>query len=104
MDAREALPQLPMVDIVIIDPPFGMNFRSNHRIVKYDHIIGDDNLPRDLIDMAITKARRAAYCFCRWDNLADMPKPTSVIVWVKNNWSMGDLEHDHWRHEVEFLF
>jgi site-specific DNA-methyltransferase (adenine-specific) len=26
-----------------------------------------------------------------------MPKPRSVLSWVKNNWSMGDLEHEHGR-------
>jgi len=26
-----------------------------------------------------------------------MPPPKSVLVWVKNNWSMGDLKHEHGR-------
>jgi len=26
-----------------------------------------------------------------------MPLPKSVLVWVKNNWSMGDLLHEHGR-------
>ena len=25
------------------------------------------------------------------------PPPTSVLAWVKNNWSMGDLKHEHGR-------
>jgi site-specific DNA-methyltransferase (adenine-specific) len=29
--------------------------------------------------------------------LAQMPAPRSVLAWVKNNWSRGDLEHEHGR-------
>jgi site-specific DNA-methyltransferase (adenine-specific) len=30
-DCREIVPQLGMVDMVITDPPYGMNFVSNQR-------------------------------------------------------------------------
>jgi site-specific DNA-methyltransferase (adenine-specific) len=95
-DCREILPGLK-ADLVITDPPYGMNFRSCYRIVKHDAIAGDDTLPIDAINEAIAAADGAAYIFCRWDNLTDMPKPRSVIAWVKNNWSMGDLKHEHGR-------
>ena len=96
-DCREILPQLEPVDLVLTDPPYGMAFQSNHRINKYEKIHGDDSLPLDLIWLAMSKARRASYFFCRWDNISQMPKPKSVLAWVKNNWSMGDLEHEHGR-------
>lgn len=96
-DCREILPTLEPVDLVLTDPPYGMNFRSNRRWEKHDIIFGDSELPRDLIDKAILKAERAAYVFCRWDNLEQMPDPTSVCIWVKNNWSTGDLKHEHGR-------
>ena len=96
-DCREIVPQLGMVDMVIIDPPYGMNFISNYRLIKHIKIQGDFFLPVDLIEMAIAKARKAAYCFCRWNNLHEMPPPKSVLAWVKNNWSMGDLLHEHGR-------
>lgn len=96
-DCREILPLLPKVDLVLTDPPYGMNFQSNHRWDKHDKIIGDDELPISLIKMAIEKAIRASYVFCRWNNLGEMPKMKSLIAWVKNNWSMGDLNHEHGR-------
>jgi len=96
-DCREILPALPKVDIVLSDPPYGMSFQSNRRAKKYKKIANDDHLPIDLIRLATNKARRAAYFFCRWNNLKQMPPPTSVIVWVKNSWSMGDLKHEHGR-------
>lgn len=88
---------LPKIDLVLTDPPYGMSFVSNRRTIKHLAIANDDALPVDLIELAISTAARAAYVFCRWDNLAQMPKPKSVLAWVKNNWSMGDLKHEHGR-------
>ena len=96
-DCREILPTLPKCDLLLTDPPYGMSFRSCYRIVKHDAIAGDAYLPLDLIERAIAHSVRAAYVFCRWDNLVEMPKPRSVLAWVKNNWSMGDLKHEHGR-------
>ena len=96
-DCRDILPHLPKVDITLTDPPYGMNFQSNHRRQKHMPIAGDGALPLDLIEMAIAAASSAAFVFCRWDNLRDMPPPKSVIAWVKNNWSMGDLKHEYGR-------
>lgn len=96
-DCREILLSVPPPDLVVTDPPYGMAFRSNYRAVRYEPIAGDKALPIDLIELAISRATRAAYVFCRWDNLRDMPEPRSVIAWVKNNWSMGDLKHEHGR-------
>lgn len=96
-DCREILPELDKVDLVLTDPPYGMSFQSNHRNIKHDKIKNDDQLPIDLIYLAMFKAIKASYFFCRWDNLKQMPPPKSVLAWVKNNWSMGDLEHEHGR-------
>ena len=85
------------IDLVLTDPPYGMNYRSNHRKEKYDKIVGDDNFPVEILDEFFRIAKRAVYVFCRWDNLKDLPKPTSVLAWIKNNWSMGDLKHEHGR-------
>lgn len=34
----------------------------------------------------------------------DVPHPKSFITWVKNNWSMGDLKHEHARQTESILF
>lgn len=96
-DCREILPSIGKVDLVLTDPPYGINFQSNYRKIKHSHIAGDLFLPLKEIALAVKSAKRAAYVFCRWDNLTEMPKPKSVLVWVKNNWSMGDLSHEHGR-------
>lgn len=96
-DCRDILHALSLVDLVITDPPYGISFQSNYRKIKHAEIHGDDALPIGRINQSISMAKRAAYVFCRWENLAAMPKPRSVLVWVKNNWSMGDLKHEHGR-------
>jgi site-specific DNA-methyltransferase (adenine-specific) len=103
-DCLEILPQIEKVDLVLMDPPYGINFQSNYRIIKHNKIIGDNILPHDKICMALGKAKRAAYAFCRWENIHEFPKPKSCIVWVKNNWSMGDLKHEHGRQWEACLF
>lgn len=88
---------------VITDPPFGMDFLSNHRAVKHKAIAGDSTA--DLLVYACgIEADHSSYVFCRWDNLLQVPPPTSLITWVKNNWSMGDLEHAHARQTEVALF
>jgi site-specific DNA-methyltransferase (adenine-specific) len=96
-DCREILPTLPKVDLVLTDPPYGMAFQSHHRAIQHAKIVGDGALDVETVKACIGKASRAAYIFCRWDNLPDMPHPRSVLAWVKNNWSMGDPQHEHGR-------
>jgi len=96
-DCREILPSLNNFDLVITDPPYGMNYQSNYRSQKHEKITNDHKFPVDEIKQIIKKAGFAAYVFCRWDNLPEMPKPKSVLAWIKNNWGMGDLKHEHGR-------
>jgi site-specific DNA-methyltransferase (adenine-specific) len=102
-DCRDVLPTLGKVDAVVTDPPFGMAFQSNHRAKKHLAIAADENT--DLLLWACNlEASHSKYVFCRWDNLGEMAKPKSCITWVKNNWSMGDLQHEHGRQTEIALF
>lgn len=97
-DCREILDSLPGggIDTVASDPPFGMGFQSNHRAVQHAEIVNDKT--DELLQWACRiPVRHSRYIFCRWDNVATLPKPKSLVTWVKNNWSMGDLEHEHAR-------
>jgi site-specific DNA-methyltransferase (adenine-specific) len=97
-DCRDILPELPKFDLVLTDPPYGINYVSNWRAVKYNPIAGDHVLPVGQIVELINKSINAAYFFCRWDQLSEMPSGMkSVIAWVKNNHTSGDLEHEHGR-------
>lgn len=102
-DCRDVLPTLGGIDCLVSDPPYGMSFQSNYRTEQHARIANDDN--EDLLQWACAlQPRHSAYLFCRWDNLFSVPKPKSLITWVKNNWSMGDLEHEHARQTEVALF
>lgn len=106
-DCTEILPTLGKADAVITDPPYGMSFQSNFRIEKHLKIANDQNseLAVFVVTWAIENAKHSVYAFGRWDNVLDYPKPKSLITWVKNNWSMGDLHHEHARQtEVAFFY
>lgn len=102
-DWREVL--IETADTIISDPPYGMEFVSNYRKVKHDRIVNDDR-EECLIALANREVNHSKYIFCRWDNLLNnrLPKPKSVITWVKNNWSMGDLNGEHARQTELVLF
>lgn len=102
-DCLEILPTLGALEVVLTDPPYGMSFRSNYRAVKHAEIAND--AATDHLAWACgLKPRHSAYVFCRWDNIADVPRPRSFVTWIKNNWSMGDLEHEHARQTEGALF
>jgi DNA modification methylase len=103
-DCRDILPMLGKVDAVVTDPPYGMEFRSNHRKEKHA-AIANDNAEWPLQFAVGIEAAHSRYVFARWDDLQRVAKPRSCITWVKNNWSMGDLEHEHARQtEVAFFY
>lgn len=102
-DCREVLPTLGRIDSLVTDPPYGMEFRSNYRAVKHGAIVADaEEWP---LQLAVQfDVEHSKYVFCRWDDIQRVRKPRSCITWVKNNWSMGDLEHEHGRQTEIALF
>ncbi len=102
-DCMDVLPTLPKVDAVVTDPPYGMAFRSNRRLQRHDAIKNDEGIGH-LILACELEVSHSKYVFCRWDNVLQVPKPKSLVTWVKNNWSMGDLEHEHARQTEVALF
>lgn len=90
----EILVDLEEVDLVIADPPYGIE-NVSHQKRFWGPSMTWSKLPLKLIDLSIKKAKRAAYIFCNWEQLSRMPKAKSVIAWVKNNWTAGDLKHSH---------
>ena len=88
---------------IVTDPPYGMDFQSNYRKERHLKIQGDTGIDH-LILACNLPVNYSRYVFCRWDNLREVPPPKSCITWVKNNWSMGDLEHEHARQTEIILF
>ena len=106
-DCFDLLKDIPdeSVDMVLTDPPYGMNFQSGHRKSKYEKIKGDSNL--DWLDdfvneiYRVSKPNTAHYVFCSFHHIDKFKqaierkfKIKNILTWVKNNTSMGDLKGD----------
>jgi DNA modification methylase len=106
-DCLELLEEIGAVGAVITDPPYGMAYQSNFRQERHMKIANDKtaDIALQVIAWARGSAEHSVYAFGRWDNVATYPAPRSLITWVKNNWSMGDLLHEHARQtEVAFFW
>ena len=98
--------QNKFIDLIVTDPPYGMKFRSNHRAERYGNIHWDDNL--DWVNDFCAEANRILkgdshlYMFCSFHNV-DIFKQSleryftikNILIWEKNNTSMGDLKGDY---------
>ena len=96
-DCRDILPLLEPVDLVVTDPPYGIDYQSAWRTDwnRKAKIQGDKAFPLWLFETL--RPSSGMFVFCRWDNLSGLPSPKSFIVWDKGNHSMGDLEHEYGR-------
>ena len=106
-DCFELLKDIPdeSVDMILTDPPYGMNFQSGYRKTKYEKIKGDSNLDwlDDFVDeiYRVSKPNTAHYMFCSFHHIDKFKqaierkfKIKNILTWVKNNTSMGDLKGD----------
>lgn len=87
-------------DMVFCDAPYGYEYKSNYQD-KYE-MLQNDNRILDFIP-AIWGAMQnncPVYEFCGWQSLKQWLKYfentnldlKNIIIWKKNNWSMGDLK------------
>jgi site-specific DNA-methyltransferase (adenine-specific) len=106
-DCLELMKTIPdgSVDMVLTDPPYGMDYQSNRRTVteKFSKISNDDGLLwlDDFVDECwrVMSHDSAAYVFCSWHKVDVFKtaferkfKIKNIIVWVKNNHGSGDLK------------
>lgn len=95
------------VDLIVTDPPYGMEFQSGYRKVKHEVISNDDNL--SWMWEVFTGCKRVlkdnghAYFFCSFHNIDKFMQELkqvgfnikNILIWMKNNTGMGDLEGDY---------
>ena len=108
------------VDLIVTDPPYLIKYKTNRRKNK-DHdfcseILNDDN-EQLIIDYIrecyrILKNNTAMYMFCNCDKVDFFKqelenagfKIKNMIIWVKNNWTAGDLKAQFGKqYEIIFL-
>lgn len=94
------------IDLVVTDPPYGMDYQSNHRKVKHKSIKNDTNL--DWLGGWVKELKRVCkdeahlYIFCSWHHIDKFKQEVgalfnvkNILIWEKNNTGMGDLEGDY---------
>lgn len=101
-------------DLVLTDPPYGMDYQSSRRTDKYEKIAGDVSLewlkPFLLQAYRVLKENTHIYLFCNDYAISDFRRelevagftPKRTLVWVKNNHTSGDLEGDY-ANKTEFV-
>jgi DNA modification methylase len=112
-DAIEHMSQMAAesVDVVIADPPYGIAYSSGHRPkLEREVMVGDyGNILWRLLPLArrVLKPDGAIYLFSRFDvspewwlMLGNYFRPKNRLVWIKNNWGMGDLQ-GNWASQYE---
>ena len=93
------------IDLVLTDPPYGIDFQSNRRTKspKFPRMENDSDLGwlPEFVEQSfrILKPNRHIYSFCRWDILGKFQvalearfKLKNCLVWYKPRGSMGDLD------------
>lgn len=93
MDGKKA-------DLVFTDPPYRYEYKSNHQD-KFEMLKNDDKI-LDYVSAVFEylKENCAIYSFCGWQTLKKWLEYfestdlilKNIIIWKKNNWSMGDLK------------
>ena len=116
-DCIEGMRMIPdkSVDLIVTDPPYLMNYRSNRRVAndKFKHIANDKDSNELIADYIaecyrVLKDDTAIYMFCSWHHIEFFKtefekhfKLKNLIVWNKNVHGTGDLKGSYGpKHEL----
>lgn len=102
-DCRDVLPQLPAVDLVLTDPPYGISYVSNMSAGQGTVPITNDGARLSLrLYRSVLPLIRADHLlwFTRWDawpdvwvELGQRFPMRGMLIWDKGSPGMGDLHH-----------
>jgi site-specific DNA-methyltransferase (adenine-specific) len=103
-DCLERMKEIPdgSVDMILTDPPYGIDYQSNFRKEKFNKIANDKKIDMGFIDDAYRKLKDggAIYLFTRWDVYPEWKvdieragfKLKNLLVWHKAGGGLGDLK------------
>ena len=106
-DCLELMKNIPnnSVDLLLTDPPYGIDFQSRHhndKTKRKPKILNDKKPFTDFIPLIKSKIAKTGgiLCFTRWDVqqifidefIRNGLKPKNVLIWDKKGNSMGNLK------------
>lgn len=108
-DCLDVLPKLEKesIDLIITDPPYLMNYHTGYRLNKNHDFckpIMNDNNPSVISEVIpllfdVLKDGGGLYMFCNSNHIDFFKqeiekhfKVKNILIWIKNNWSAGDLK------------
>ncbi len=106
-DCLDLMKKMPdrSVDLILTDPPYGIDYQSNMRVMskKFNKLDNDNNEMRfDAYKefFRLLEDNCVAVCFCSFKNFADdfneLKKYFDIkncIIWYKGGGGIGDLKH-----------
>ena len=107
-DCLETMKRMPdgFVDLIVTDPPYGMNYYRHITEQKHQKIANDDNL--QWLEESVKEWHRVLsgnghlYAFCSWHKIEAFKSEISkhfhiknILVWDKGGNGMGDLRTDY---------
>jgi site-specific DNA-methyltransferase (adenine-specific) len=103
-DCLKVLPTIPdnSIDLVLTDPPYGMNYQSGRRKIKHNKITNDNSIDWLYFSLKefnrVLKENSHCYIFCSIhyltkfiDYAKESFKLKDILIWEKNNHGSGDL-------------
>jgi site-specific DNA-methyltransferase (adenine-specific) len=116
-DCVEVVQQLPdnSIDCIVTDPPYGINYQSEHRTLPFAYMVNDDEHAYEVLGQALAAAspklkdNSHIYVFTNWRAYPHMAAVVAnyftiknVLIWEKNNTTPGDLEGNY-AHQYEMI-
>ena len=111
-DCRDILPEISQVDLLLTDPPYGVNWQGRKRTMRHgqmlDKIIGDDGSLdiTECLRLSLKCLRRGRHVYIFGNPFIDelpLCKPTTLI-WDKQIVGVGDLTSAWGKSHEEILF
>lgn len=106
-DCRDILSELPTVDLLLTDPPYGVNWVSG-RGKEFGKINGDDGSVSvlDWIRPTLKPLRRGRHIYCfGLENFGDLPvSGVTELIWDKEIISLGNLTCPWGKSHEKILF
>ncbi len=120
-DATRILETIPdnSLDLLLTDPPYGIDYESEHREVNPFEKMENDTLDKtiSILDKVLAlvnkklKDNSHVYIFTSWKTNPSIRRIVekyftlkNVLVWEKNNWTAGDLDANYGQIHEFILF